>query len=93
MVTYSFFNFDLGYVQGMSDLLAPILVNMQDEVAAYWCFKNLMDRIVILFLMIIIFSLLPIILSGKQLPQGSKRNAHSISAIGEFVEMHGPRVA
>jgi len=44
-MTYSFFNFDLGYVQGMSDLLAPILVNMQEEADAYWCFKKLMDRI------------------------------------------------
>jgi len=45
LLTYSFFNFDLGYVQGMSDLLSPIVVNMQDEVDAYWCFKNLMDKI------------------------------------------------
>lgn len=45
LLSYAFFNFDLGYVQGMSDLLAPILVNMQDEVDAYWCFKKLMDRI------------------------------------------------
>jgi TBC1 domain family member 15 len=46
LLSYSFFNFDLGYVQGMSDLLSPILVVMQDEVDAYWCFKGLMDKMV-----------------------------------------------
>lgn len=44
LLTYSFFNFDLGYVQGMNDLLAPILVIMEDEADSFWCFKYLMDR-------------------------------------------------
>ncbi|ELU09246.1 hypothetical protein CAPTEDRAFT_175014 [Capitella teleta] len=33
-----------GYTQGMSDLLAPILVEVQNEVDAYWCFVGLMQR-------------------------------------------------
>jgi hypothetical protein len=43
LVTYSFYNFDLGYCQGMGDLASPILVVMQDEVEAYWCFASLME--------------------------------------------------
>lgn len=31
-------------MQGMSDLLSPILYIMQDEAIAFWCFVNLMDR-------------------------------------------------
>ncbi len=33
----------LGYVQGMSDLLSPILVLMEDEVDSFWCFCGLME--------------------------------------------------
>lgn len=36
----------VGYVQGMNDLLVPILMMMEDEVDAFWCFKGLMDRCV-----------------------------------------------
>lgn len=32
LLTYCMYNFDLGYVQGMSDLLAPILCIMNNEV-------------------------------------------------------------
>lgn len=34
LMTYVMFNFDLGYVQGMSDLLAPILCIMKNEVCS-----------------------------------------------------------
>lgn len=32
LMTYVMYNFDLGYVQGMSDLLSPILFIMKNEV-------------------------------------------------------------
>ena len=33
-----------GYTQGMSDLLAPLLIEIQNEVDTYWCFVGLMLR-------------------------------------------------
>ena len=33
-----------GYTQGMSDLLAPVLAEIQNEVDAYWCFVGLMQK-------------------------------------------------
>ena len=43
---YVFTVFFTGYVQGMSDLLAPILVVMENEVDAFWCFAGFMERVV-----------------------------------------------
>ncbi|CAF0712965.1 unnamed protein product [Brachionus calyciflorus] len=51
LMTYNMFNFDLGYVQGMSDLLAPIMVIMDNEVDSFWCFAGYMDKIESNFLM------------------------------------------
>lgn len=51
LMTYNMFNFDLGYVQGMSDLLAPIMVIMENEVDSFWCFSGYMDKIESNFLM------------------------------------------
>ncbi|KAI4335687.1 hypothetical protein L6164_014311 [Bauhinia variegata] len=45
LLTYSFYNFDLGYCQGMSDLLSPILFVMDDESEAFWCFVAQMERL------------------------------------------------
>ena len=45
LLTYSFYNFDLSYCQGMSDLAAPLLLVMEDEVEAFWCFQQLMQQV------------------------------------------------
>ncbi|XP_055849709.1 TBC1 domain family member 17 [Episyrphus balteatus] len=45
LMTYVMYNFDLGYVQGMSDLLAPILAIQENEVDAFWCFVGFMDMV------------------------------------------------
>ncbi|KAL1139446.1 hypothetical protein AAG570_006430, partial [Ranatra chinensis] len=45
LMTYVMYNFDLGYVQGMSDLLSPILSLMSNEADAFWCFVGFMDKV------------------------------------------------
>ncbi|GJD07316.1 TBC1 domain family member 15 [Galdieria sulphuraria] len=58
LLTYSFYNFDIGYCQGMSDILSPILfvfysseeekdkqMEEEQEVYIFWCFSGLMQRI------------------------------------------------
>lgn len=42
--TYNTFNTNLGYVQGMTDLLSPIYYVLQDEFKSFWCFVHFMDR-------------------------------------------------
>lgn len=44
-MTYVMYNFDLGYVQGMSDLLAPILCVLQNEPDSFWCFVGFMKHV------------------------------------------------
>lgn len=44
LLTYNEYDKDLGYVQGMSDLLAPIYAVMQDDAVAFWGFVGFMER-------------------------------------------------
>ena len=44
LLTYNEYNTTLGYVQGMSDLLAPIYAVMQDDAVAFWAFVGFMER-------------------------------------------------
>jgi hypothetical protein len=44
LLTYNEHNRDLGYVQGMSDLLAPIYAVGQDDAVAFWGFVGFMER-------------------------------------------------
>ncbi|XP_077377358.1 small G protein signaling modulator 1 isoform X3 [Festucalex cinctus] len=44
MCSYIWRNLDIGYVQGMCDLLAPLLVILDDEAMAFSCFTELMKR-------------------------------------------------
>ncbi|XP_055698855.1 small G protein signaling modulator 2-like isoform X2 [Phlebotomus papatasi] len=44
--TYVWEHLDVGYMQGMCDLLAPILVILDDESLSYGCFCRLMERMI-----------------------------------------------
>ncbi|KAJ6150958.1 GTPase-activating protein GYP7 [Penicillium chermesinum] len=44
LLTYNEYNPELGYVQGMSDLLAPLYAVMQDDAVAFWAFVGFMNR-------------------------------------------------
>ncbi|KAL8995064.1 MAG: hypothetical protein Q9169_005133 [Polycauliona sp. 2 TL-2023] len=44
LLTYNEYNPTLGYVQGMSDLLAPIYAVEQDDAIAFWGFVGFMER-------------------------------------------------
>ncbi|XP_017307063.1 small G protein signaling modulator 1 isoform X1 [Ictalurus punctatus] len=44
MCSYIWQHLDIGYVQGMCDLLAPLLVILDDEALAFSCFTELMKR-------------------------------------------------
>ncbi|XP_072839509.2 small G protein signaling modulator 1 isoform X2 [Pogona vitticeps] len=44
MCSYVWHHLDVGYVQGMCDLLAPLLVILDDEALAFSCFTELMKR-------------------------------------------------
>lgn len=44
MLNYAVYNPDIGYSQGMSDLVAPILAEVLDESDTFWCFVGLMQN-------------------------------------------------
>ena len=44
LLNYACYHPEVGYSQGMSDLLASILSTVQDEVDSFWCFVGLMER-------------------------------------------------
>ncbi|XP_071033938.1 small G protein signaling modulator 1 [Parasteatoda tepidariorum] len=46
MCTYVWEHLEMGYVQGMCDLVAPLLVIFDDEVLSYSCFCEIMKRMV-----------------------------------------------
>lgn len=43
LLTYTFYNFDLSYVQGMGDYASIMLEIMKDEIDTFWCFACLME--------------------------------------------------
>ena len=40
-----FFLADVGYVQGMNDILSRFLIVLGSETEAYWCFVNYMETV------------------------------------------------
>ena len=46
VTTYVWEHLDIGYMQGMCDLVAPLLLVIDDEVIVYSCFTQLMERMI-----------------------------------------------
>ncbi|XP_048467064.1 TBC1 domain family member 16-like, partial [Rhincodon typus] len=44
LLNYAVYNPEIGYSQGMSDLVAPILSEVRDESDTFWCFVGLMQN-------------------------------------------------
>nr|KAG5695916.1 hypothetical protein BaRGS_017354 [Batillaria attramentaria] len=45
LVTFAAYNHQLGYAQGMNDILARFLFVLGSEVETFWCFQHYMDRV------------------------------------------------
>ncbi|XP_019193853.1 PREDICTED: small G protein signaling modulator 1-like isoform X2 [Ipomoea nil] len=45
LAVYAWFDKDIGYCQGMSDLCSPMIILLEDEGDAFWCFQHLMRRL------------------------------------------------
>ncbi|XP_030561344.1 TBC1 domain family member 16 [Drosophila novamexicana] len=44
LLNFAIYNTSISYSQGMSDLLAPVLCEVQNESETFWCFVGLMQR-------------------------------------------------
>ncbi|KAI5605694.1 hypothetical protein POPTR_001G419100v4 [Populus trichocarpa] len=45
LAVYARIDTDVGYCQGMSDLCSPMIMLLEDEADAFWCFERLMRRL------------------------------------------------
>ncbi|XP_054811040.1 rab GTPase-activating protein 22-like [Prosopis cineraria] len=45
LAVYAWVDTDVGYCQGMSDLCSPMIMLLDDEGDAFWCFERLMRRL------------------------------------------------
>ncbi|KAF7112166.1 hypothetical protein RHSIM_RhsimUnG0252500 [Rhododendron simsii] len=45
LAVYAWFDKDVGYCQGMSDLCSPMIILLDDEADAFWCFEHLMRKL------------------------------------------------
>ncbi|KAG0497093.1 hypothetical protein HPP92_001784 [Vanilla planifolia] len=45
LAIYAWIDIDVGYCQGMSDLCSPMIILLEDEADAFWCFERLMRRL------------------------------------------------
>ncbi|XVF81016.1 hypothetical protein PTKIN_Ptkin15bG0122500 [Pterospermum kingtungense] len=42
---YSWIDDDIGYVQGMNDICSPMVILLENEADAFWCFEHAMRRL------------------------------------------------
>jgi len=82
---------DSGYVQGMSDLCAPIyLVTNGDEELTFWCFVEVMNRMASLSLVMVYSPSLSA--SETQFPKRSEWDEKATFDTATTDWCHGPRV-
>ena len=46
LMSYTAYNFELGYVQGMNDLCSPLLETLHEESLTFWTYCGLMEKLV-----------------------------------------------
>ncbi|CAK9140602.1 unnamed protein product [Ilex paraguariensis] len=45
LAIYAWVDKDIGYVQGMSDICSPMVILLENEADAFWCFEHAMRRL------------------------------------------------
>ncbi|CAN7106254.1 unnamed protein product [Brassica rapa subsp. narinosa] len=45
LAIFAWLNPDIGYVQGMDDICSPMIILLEDEADAFWCFERAMARV------------------------------------------------
>ncbi|KAL3365061.1 hypothetical protein AABB24_010285 [Solanum stoloniferum] len=45
LAVYAWIDKDIGYVQGMTDICSPIIILLENEADAFWCFERAMRRL------------------------------------------------
>ncbi|XP_009621855.1 rab GTPase-activating protein 22-like isoform X2 [Nicotiana tomentosiformis] len=45
LAVYAWMDKDIGYVQGMSDICSPMVILLENEADAFWCFERAMRRL------------------------------------------------
>ncbi|XP_013751545.2 TBC1 domain family member 17 [Brassica napus] len=45
LAIFAWLNPDIGYVQGMDDICSPMIILLEDEADAFWCFERAMGRV------------------------------------------------
>ncbi|XVF72037.1 hypothetical protein PTKIN_Ptkin12aG0089200 [Pterospermum kingtungense] len=45
LAIYSWVDGDIGYVQGMNDICSPMVILLEDEADAFWCFERAMRKL------------------------------------------------
>ncbi|WOG87165.1 hypothetical protein DCAR_0206388 [Daucus carota subsp. sativus] len=46
LAVYSWMDNKIGYVQGMNDICSPMVILLEDDADAFWCYEHAMRRLV-----------------------------------------------
>ncbi|XP_021685874.2 GTPase-activating protein gyp7 isoform X3 [Hevea brasiliensis] len=86
LAVYAWIDTDVGYCQGMSDLCSPMIMLLEDEADAFWCFERLMRRLMMWALEYDpdLFDMYEESESASNKAEGSKGRAKSLRHYGKF---------